>query len=196
MVFSSRQINTPSRGVFSMHPFVDVLEGRSFLCATVHEGVFAVEALDATSAPRPAAAEATPAETDGLRAVEFDAGAARPGLLLSDGAPAHVVVGVGDDEGVFSTAPITGGDETLFANVFRDRRGAPAPLALPAPPITDLATSAQPATDAPPSTPFYGGRAMNGAMRPFISMTVPGRGAAFADVAIENSTLDGLPVAA
>src|SRR4051812_34696 len=99
MTFSSSQIDTPSRGVFAMHPFVDVLEGRSFLCAPGHKGVFAV---DPTAGGAAAGEEHSLANTSDAAvppALEYDAGPAKPDVALNvdDGAPAHVVLPAQDE---------------------------------------------------------------------------------------------------
>src|SRR5688572_17030223 len=42
MFSSGRRIKAPERGLLAIHPFVDVLEGRSLFTATAHDGVMDV----------------------------------------------------------------------------------------------------------------------------------------------------------
>src|SRR3954447_20740259 len=43
--FSGRRIKRPEQGLLSMHPFVDVLEGRNLFTATLHDGALHVTAV-------------------------------------------------------------------------------------------------------------------------------------------------------
>src|SRR5436853_291341 len=118
MLFSSRRIRGPRQGMLGMHPLVDVLEGRSFLCATLHDGVVAVE--DPTGdAGKPDQLLTQDQETGHPSC--FSREEKRNVLLAEDGAPVQVVLPWQQERAVFSRSSIDEGGETLFANLFHDR---------------------------------------------------------------------------
>jgi hypothetical protein len=151
LFFSGRRIKTPERGLLALHPFVDVLEGRSLFTATAHDGVMDVTAvvdapagegtptpwsteyIDQRSAAATAAGEAAAAGTGGL------------GELLVATTPGRIELEFGTSGSAFSFAGTIGDtSQTLFGNALWDRRGR-----VDAPPLPTDAQVAV-AREAPP----------------------------------------------
>src|SRR2546423_5492322 len=116
MFSSGRRIKAPERGLLAMHPFVDVLEGRSLFTATAHDGVMNVTAvIDAA----PSDDAASPWSSEPIVARTPAEGANQTGLrrLLADTTPARIELKP-QTSGLAFAADTTIGDTalTLFGN--------------------------------------------------------------------------------
>ena len=174
LAFSGRRIKSPERGLLSMHPFVDVLEGRSLFTATAHAGAMEVTAVvdvrqtDDTGNPWSAEYIAPTGEASN-ESDPFDAGTAA-GLVAAT-TPGRIDLEVGTTGSAFAVAgPIGDTDQTLFGNALWDRRGRGESARLP----TDAELAAARETlgsTGVAGTSFRDGRSLTGAMRPYLTMS-------------------------
>lgn len=149
-VFSARRIATPGKGILALHPLVDVLEGRRFMSASVHDGVLTIDADDDDQSLHADA----PRNEMPLHGDRVD----------DDGAPEMVVMD--DAASVFSDRSIDASAEVMFSNLFHNRRGRPAPLALPAP--EQIAQEGDETSDESESQDRFASRPLGGTMRPYL----------------------------
>jgi hypothetical protein len=168
--FSGRRIKTPERGLLAMHPFVDVLEGRSLFTATAHDGV-----LDVTAVADAPAGEATEASwsTEYIDGESAAAAADDDGLagLLAATTPSRIELDAETTGSAFADAgPIGDTGQTLFGNIQWDRRGRAESPPLPTDAQLAAARQTLPAGPTHGST-FHAGRTLTGAMRPYLMMT-------------------------
>lgn len=174
VLFSGRRIAAPERGLLAMHPFVDVLEGRSLFTATAHDGVLDVTAV--VDAP-PGEAAASPWS---VLPVSADAQGGPPqvdaadglGTLLAATTPPRIELRPGTAGSAFA-GEVTIGDSpaTLFGHGLHDRRGRDECPALPSPGQVAAARAAGSPVGGG-NSPFSIGRPLTGAMRPYLTMAV------------------------
>jgi hypothetical protein len=176
MLFSARRIKTPERGLLAMHPFVDVLEGRSLFTASAVDGVLAVDAV--VDVPNRDSA-ASPWSTEPI-----DAAPATDGplddtdVLIARTTPGAVVLKPNTTGSAFSSERTIGDtDETLFGNVVWDRRGRYEPQPLPT--EEQIAAARADSTGRTffaaddggiDASPFASDRPLTGAMSPYLTM--------------------------
>ena len=172
MFSSVRRIKAPERGLLAMHPFVDVLEGRSLFTATAHDGVMDVTlVVDAT----PAEEGASPWSNEPITAADSyeQPGDAGLGQLLAETTPGRIELKPQTSGSAFAADTTIGDSEwTLFGNALHDRRGQHDPFDVP----TDeqIAAAREKLVEAGEGTgvAFALGRPMTGAMAPFLTMSV------------------------
>ena len=171
LLFSGKRIKTPERGLLSMHPLVDVLEGRSLFTGAAHDGVVDIEAvIEAPASPRgrspwsvqtiePKAVVDAPPTTD----------------LAIRHAPGQIQVKPTATGSAFGDETVIGdSDQTLFANVIWDRRGRFDPVPMPTDEQIAAARAARDAAEVDVSSAdFAQGRSLTGAMNPFLVMKAP-----------------------
>jgi hypothetical protein len=163
--FSGRRIKKPEQGLLAMHPFADVLEGRSMFTATLHDGM-----LDVTAVVDAAPGEDSPWSNEPVVAEDLSAedAAGSLGQFLANTTPGHIALKSGTVGSVFASDTLIGDSaSTLFGNAFHDRRGRFDPQPLP----SDEQIAAARANMVEGS-PFCEGRPLTGAMRPYLTMTV------------------------
>lgn len=164
MSFSVKRIKTPSKGLLSMHPFVDVLEGRNLFTAVAHDGNLEIAQLvdgpasEHVTSPWSNTAIADTADDD----VIVDAGAA----LARQTTPHHFELKPETSDAPFSDRTIADTPWALFGNALHDRRGRFEPQEIP----TDEQIAAARAADTGGPV-FATGRSLNGAMAPFMTMS-------------------------
>jgi hypothetical protein len=164
--FSGRRIKRPEKGLLSMHPFVDVLEGRNLFTATLQDGVLNVHAvIDApASDDTPSFWSQEPITADDLSADDSGGGLSE---LLATTTPNVIELGHGVAASAFATDTIIGDDaQTLFGNALYDRRGRFEQQPLPS--DEQIAAARENMAD----SPFRAGRPLTGAMAPYLTMTV------------------------
>jgi hypothetical protein len=171
MFSSVRRIKAPERGLLAMHPFVDVLEGRSLFTATAHDGVMDVTlVLDAS----PAEDAVSPWSNEPITAGESidtpEDGALSQ--LLAQTTPGRIELKPQTSGSAFA-ADTTIGDTawTLFGNALWDRRGQHDPFDVPTDEQITAARIKHLDADEDES-PFVLGRPMTGAMAPYLMMSV------------------------
>src|SRR5688572_31489951 len=120
MSFSFKKIKAPSRGLLSMHPFVDVLEGRSLFTATAHETVLAIEST-VDAAPPEHAISPWSSTTMGSEAVDVVEAPAT--ALARQTTPHQFELKPETTHSSFSSSTIGDGAWALFGNALHDRRG-------------------------------------------------------------------------
>ncbi len=165
MSFSLKKIKAPTRGLLSMHPFVDVLEGRSLFTATAHDTVLAIECtIDA--APPEHAVSPWSNQTIGGEAVDVVEAPAT--ALARQTAPHHFELKP-ETHSSFSDSTIGDGGWALFGNALHDRRGRFESQPIPS---DEAIAAAREARSTGVDTAFSDGRSLSGAMAPFLTMSV------------------------
>ena len=168
-------------------PLVDVLEGRNFLSGSAPLYVAAAPAGEsAVTAGNPAEEdEVSDDGSDGASGYVMDYDGGQPHRvvrreLLGLVEPACVEVTTAAGELTFSVTEIGDGDDVLYGNMVHDRRGRalPAPAALPALPAPGR--DSEDKREEPRRNVFRDGRSLGGMMQPYLTMSMPEKGAAFA----------------
>ena len=165
MSFSLKRIKTPTRGLLSMHPFVDVLEGRSLFTAAAHDGLLEIkQVVDVPSSEHSLSPwSSTSIGTDLSADVIED-----PALELArQTSPHQFELKPDTTDAAFSTAAIDDSPWALFGNALHDRRGRYEPQEIP----SDEAIAAARDSTVPDDPVFATARSMSGAMAPFMTMT-------------------------
>lgn len=164
MFATSRRIKAPQRGLLTLHPLVDVLEGRSLFTATAHDGVLAVESV--VVAPPPAAT-LSPWSARAIRTAESAAAEDPVTAVAGRGTPAVVELRPETTGATFGATTIGDSPWALFGNALHDRRGSFFPRPLPTAEQIEAAGNAS--TD-DLTLALAGGRSITGAMMPFLTM--------------------------
>lgn len=165
MSFSAKRIKTPSRGLLSMHPFVDVLEGRNLFTATAHDGLLDIGQL----VDGPASDHAvSPWSNTTIGDAAGDDAIVDPAVALARQTTPHQFGLKPETSGApFSDRTIGDSPWALFGNALHDRRGKFDPQPLP----TDEQIAAARAADEGEPV-FATGRTLSGAMAPFMTMAM------------------------
>lgn len=165
MSFSLKRIKAPSKGLLSMHPFVDVLEGRNLFTGSAHDGILDVQqVVDARSSEvraMPWSANTIADETD---AIVVDSPAT---ALVRQTTPHQFELKPETSGTAFSESSIDDTPWALFGNALHDRRGTFEPQPLPTEEQIAAARNADTG-----DVVFSTARSMTGAMAPFLTMSI------------------------
>ncbi|HEX8912582.1 MAG TPA: hypothetical protein VF796_09515 [Humisphaera sp.] len=179
-MFSGRRIKAPERGLLAMHPFVDVLEGRSLFSAVAHDGVVDVDAVVDVPAREGAGSPWSTRAIGSGAAVEADDDDGTAALVVRT-TPGQVEVKPATPGSAFASGRTIGDtNQTLFENVVWDRRGKLEPVPLPTDEQIAAARAAgtgrtyyEPDESGNTDSPFATGRTLTGAMAPYLTMRAP-----------------------
>lgn len=165
MAFSRKRIKTPEHGLLALHPFVDVLEGRSLFTATAHDSVLDIQQLvDRPTSDYAISAWSNSSITAASSDTVDDAGTA----LARRTTPHQFELKAETADAPFSTLAIDDTPWSLFGHGLHDRRGRFESREIP----SDKAIAAARADASDNAEIFAANRSMTGAMAPFLTMKV------------------------